>query len=382
MVMPRTTKGLAGAVILAIGLLAACEASAPLAPAGHPPIDSAHPPPAPAPLAIDSDEVARRLAVLVWNQPADDAFQAQVAAAAPASNNAVAELALRMLEDPRARPGVAAFFRWWLESDRILETKKDPAFFASYTAELRQAMAAEGPAFGVHVTLDGDHRFPTLLTAPFSVINEDLAAIYNLAGVTGPTLRVMTLNEDRSGIITQPGMLALGASATRASASARGSRILRILLCADVPSVAGEEAGEPPQDSTNRAWILAGTASSSCAPCHAVMDPIGFGLGNFDAIGRFSTTEQGQLVDVSGRLPASPTSIACNGPVQLAWQLAVHPEAHACFADQWLRYALGRALTPADDPSRTSALARFTESRLDIRTLIGAVATSDSFLAP
>jgi hypothetical protein len=211
-----------------------------------------------------------------------------------------------MLGDARSRIGVGAFFRWWLQLDLVADVEKDPALFPAFSPAMKVAMAAEPEAFGVFVTLDGDHRYPTLMTAPFSFVNESLASVYGVAGVAGDTLRQVSLDPaQRAGLVTQPGLLARTHSTQNASASARGYFIVRRFLCAAAPEVPpGESGGEPPPNMTNRQWIEAATKSPDCRVCHAAFDPLGYGLGNFDAIGRFTTTEHGIPVDVKGAVTA------------------------------------------------------------------------------
>lgn len=342
-----------------------------------------------APLIISSADAVGRLSHFLLKQEPAPALLASVVATPLATSEDVRRLALQMLEDPRARVGVGAFFRWWLQLDLVENVEKDATLFPSFSPAMKAAMAAEPEAFGVFVTLDGDHRYPTLMTAPFSFLNASLASLYGVAGVVGDGLRQVSLDPtQRAGLVTQPGLLAMTRSTQNASASARGYFIVRRLLCAAAPEVpSGESAGEPPPNMTNRQWIEAQTAPNpACAVCHQAFDPPGYGLGNFDAIGRFATTEHGLPVDVRGALtgwgPTTPDGLTFEGPLQLAALLATRPEAQKCFARQWLRFAVGRELTAADERSLSMADAHFHATDLSIRELIGAVASSEAFLAP
>jgi hypothetical protein len=385
---PRS--GLRASVVCMLLLGAGCGARSLAADAGvRAPVTDASPETRTgAPLTINGAEAAGRLSRFLWKQEPDPVLLASVDATPLATSEDVRRLALQMLGDARSRVGVGAFFRWWLRLDLVADVEKDPTLFPRFSPAMKVAMAAEPEAFGVFVTLDGDHRYPTLMMAPFSFLNESLASVYGVAGVVGDELRRVSLDPaQRAGLITQPGLLAMTHSTQNASASARGYFILRRLLCAVAPEAPpGEAGGEPPPDMTNRQWIEAQTANADCRVCHEALDPIGYGLGNFDAIGQFGTTEHGLPVDVRGALTlwlsTTRDRVTFEGPLQLAALLATRPEAQTCFARQWLRFAVGRELTMADEPTLTIADARFHAADLSIRELIGAVASSEAFLAP
>jgi hypothetical protein len=362
-------------------LLSGCSTApmtSPMPPAGP---DASPEAGAPAPpITLPAAALARRLSRFVWGEDADAPLLATVLGAPPRTTADVEVLARRMLIDQRAHTGVGAFYGWWMRADLIASLKKDATLFPEDSPALRKAMADEPGAFGAYVTLDGDHNYRTLMTAPVSFVNAALASVYKIPGVSGEPLQMAALDrQQRAGILTQPGWLAIGASDTSPSASARGYFLLQRMLCFVVPPPPPDESnGDPPPGTTNRQWIEAGAGSSSCRPCHAAFDPLGFGLGQFDALGRFSSTEHGLPVDPSGRLEDTPFA----DQRELAALLATRRRPQDCFAQQWLRFALGRELTAADQTSLAAVQARFAASAQDIPSLIAAVASSDAFLAP
>jgi len=191
---------------MALALVAACSSvptTLPGATAGAPPTPGAGPeaaPPPPRPVALSADGVTNRLSRFLWGQDADDDLRRAVEAAAPATSANVEALARAMLADDRARAGVGAFYAWWLGTGDIVVGRKDPALFPEDGPALRQAMADEPRAFGSYVTLDGDHSYRTLMTAPFSFINEPLARVYQVARVMGATLQKTALDpQQRAG---------------------------------------------------------------------------------------------------------------------------------------------------------------------------------------
>ncbi len=339
-------------------------------------------------VTISSMELARRLAALIWLQVPDDALLASIGALPTTTAEDVRRLASQMLTDGRAHAGVGAFYRIWLKLELVASLQKDPQLFPDFSPDLATAMATEPERFGVFVTLDGDHRYPTLMTASFSFVNGPLAGVYGLPGVTGPDFQKTDLDaKERAGVLTQPGLLAMTHSTQNASASARGLFVVNQFLCMPFPpSPPGEALGEPPPNMTNRQWIESATRDGSCRACHNVIDPLGYALGNFDAIGRYGTTDHGLPVDASGTVTTRTDGVAdqltFSGPIELAALMATRPEAQNCFAQQWLKFALGRDLTTADDSSLADIEARFRAADLSIPALIAAVAGSSAFLAP
>jgi hypothetical protein len=326
---------------------------------------------------------------VLWNQLPDDGLLELATSDGLSTRPAFEALVRRMLADPRAHAGVAAFYRWWLDLDTLATLKKDPTLFPEFTPELAADMARETEAFGAFVTLDLNGSFATLMTAPFSLIDARLAAIYGVAGVAGNELQRVDLPAgQRAGLLTQPALQALGSLATRNSPSHRGGLLFKKLYCEVVPFAPPgvPPLGQPPGE-TLRQTLQIDTGEVFCAACHAVLDPPGLAFEGFDAIGRPRTTDNGGLVDTtnlkidSPRTDSVPPAIV-NGPVELARLLATDPAAEACMAKQWLTFALGRGLTTTDDPSVDAIAASFAASGFSLRELIVDVLTSDAFLKP
>jgi hypothetical protein len=342
--------------------------------------------PPPAPLRISGSDAVERFADVLWREQPDPAV---LAAAAPLKTTQDLEPIVRqMLADPRASEGVGAFFRWWLGLDGLATLQKDPTLFPEFTPALAADMANETASFGTFVTMDPNGSFETLLTAPFSLIDARLAAIYGLDGVAGDSLRRVDLPAgQRAGLLTQPALQALGSFATRNSPSHRGIFVDQKFFCMSVPEEPANTPGLPPPapgQSVRQALNLA-TQSAVCKACHAAIDPIGYVFEGFDAIGRARATDNGVPVDatstvfLTGRAD-SPWPIYA--PADLAFRMAGDDGAQDCYAQQWLTFALGRDLRNAEQPSLAQVQDRFKTSGLDLRTLIVAVLLSDTFLAP
>ncbi|HVZ71092.1 MAG TPA: DUF1592 domain-containing protein [Polyangia bacterium] len=344
----------------------------------------------PAAFVIPAGAITHVAAVL-WRQEPDAGLVAQAARLSSASG--FADLVRAMLADPRATIGVGAFYRWWLDLDDVATTTKDPTLFPEFSPALAADMANETTRFGVEVTLTMNDSFRTLMTAPFSFLNERLATIYGVPGVVGDDLRRVDLPpQQRAGLLTQPALQVLGSFATRNSPSHRGAQIDRALFCLEVPL---PPPGLPPVNltppaETLRQALAVDTDEASCSACHKVFDPPGFAFEGFDAIGRARAEDDGVPVDTSALQIEVPTMAgnagdlavqAVDGPVALATLLAGAPAAQDCFARQWLRFALGRELTANDEPSVAKIDAAFAPSG-NLRELVVAVLTSDVFLSP
>jgi hypothetical protein len=299
-------------------------------------------------------------------------------------------VARTMLGDPRARAAVGHFYRWWLDLDRLAFVLKDSALYPQYTAAVADAMAAETEAFGVGVTLDEDARFGTLLLASHSYLNQALAPLYGVSGITGSSLRRVDLDPTwRAGIFTQLSQQALTGNQVNTSPTHRGMMIRQKLLCEELapppPGVVTllEPSGSGPK--TVRQRITEETAAAaSCGTCHSLMDPVGFAYEVFDTIGRVRLTDSGLPIDATGKLITTRGPVPTfDGPVELAQVLATLPEAQHCMGKQWLTYALGQPVdTAAEQASADYVYAHFVTNKLDLRSLIAAVVTSPAFLAP
>jgi hypothetical protein len=205
------------------------------------------------------------------------------------------------------------------------------------------------------VTFDVGKGLPSLLTAPFTYVNRVTAPLYGLDASFGEDLQRVDLDPaQRAGLLTQVGFLSTQAFADLSSPIHRGVFIQRQLLCTPLPNPPPDIPALPPVDGTTikttRQQVEAHTAPAACAGCHqAIINPPGFGLENYDAVGQFRTTENGVPIDATGRLVATAGLAPFSNGVELAHAIAAAPESAHCYATNWLRYLLGRAETTTDD---------------------------------
>jgi hypothetical protein len=342
----------------------------------------------PVPLQISPRDAVTRVARVLWESPPDQALVEMADSGSLATDADVRRLALRMLADPRARVGVAHFYHWWLNLDALATTTKDPILFPEYSAALGTTMAAETEAFALDVTLDGDGDFRTLMRGSYSFLNDALANLYGIAGVTGSDLRKVDLDPtQRAGILTQPAFLAQTSSVnTWTSPTHRGSFVSERILCRPIPA---PPPPNPPQmlvdpapPETNRQRLARSVSSPVCVACHNLMDPLGLAYEGFDSIGRVRLTDSGLPIDASGHVSLADGDHAWKNAIELSQFLANAPDAQQCLGQQWLRYILGHQLTDADVTSVSTIASLFAASSLDLHTVIAAAVSSASFLAP
>ena len=310
---------------------------------------------------IGDVELASRLSFFLWNSIPDDELL-MLAERGTLSEPAVLERQVsRMLADPRSDGLAHNFFDRWLELHKIRNVAPDPTIFSAFDENLRQAMQRETELF-LASQLREDHSAIDLLQADYTFLNERLARHYGISGVYGNHFRRVTLpDEQRAGIIGKASILTLTSYSTRTSVVNRGKWLLERVLGAPPPAPPANvppleentDAGAPPKSQRER--MEAHRANPSCAVCHRLMDPLGFSLDNFDAIGRWRTTEApripgqpGPPIDASGITPDGHRFEGPGGLRQLL--LDRRQEFTRTVTEKLLTYGLGRRLEHYDRP--------------------------------
>jgi hypothetical protein len=338
-------------------------------------------------VALDDWALASRLSYFFLNSMPDAELFAAAEAGRLSRAGEVQGQSSRLMATPRFRETVANFHTQWLETAELRAAEKDGQLFPAWNEALRTAMLEEPRRFVEFVMREGDGKLTTLLGASYSVLTGPLYALYGVVPPTGAaagTWQKADLDPgQRSGLLTQAGMMASLAKEDRTSFIRRGKLIRAALLCTPVPDPPpGVDASETsvPATTDARARAAAHRDKPECAACHALFDPLGFAFENYDAIGRFRTTENGRPIDAQTEIIATE---ALNGPVRdaldLVAKLAGAAEVQRCVATQWLRFALGREDSPDDVPSLTAALQGFEAGGGKVTDLLLGLAQSDSF---
>ena len=336
---------------------------------------------------ISQYELATRLSFLIWGAGPDDALLDAAGRGELADKTAVATKARAMLADPKARVAITDFYNQWLGTSRLDIMTKSTSLFPQYSDAVRDAMKAETPAFVEYVLWSGDHKLSTLLTSPTAFVSSALAPIYGVS-TTSATPQMMSLPaaQARAGILTQASFLAVQAHPDQTSPVLRGKFVRTKLMCQTVPP--------PPMDvditvpsvtsapTARERFAAHESAGSSCAGCHAMMDPIGLAFESFDGIGKYRTTENGANIDVSGNVVNSAGGQldgAFTGVRELATRLAGSDQVRDCVATQWFRYGTGRVEKVPDGCSLTKLQDAFGASGGDLNELVVAMTQTDAF---
>lgn len=329
-------------------------------------------------------ELAGRLASLLWASVPDDTLLDAAQNGKLATPDDIATQARRMLSDPKARPAIATFYDQWLGLSMLDTATKDPAVFPAFNDALRDSMREETRRFVSHVVWDGDSKLSTLLSAPYSFINGPLADLYGVKAVGDPaTFSQVNLDpSQRAGVLTQASMLASFARPDESSPIKRGKWVRVRVLCTDLPDPpANVPQLTPPQPGVStRERFAMHTSNPACSGCHSLIDGLGFGLEQYDGIGRFRTMDQGVPVDSSGAVTAT-TDInqPYNGGAELADLLSGSAQVRDCAPTQWLRYAMGRREVDADVCSLKSVRDSFAASDGNLKELMVALTQTDAF---
>lgn len=256
----------------------------------------------------------------------------------------------RLLKDPRAQSLSDVFATQWLGVEQLDVVAKSPMLFPSFDDALKADMKAETQAF-LRDVLTSTRGANELVTSRFAFVNERLAKHYGIAGVQGPELRKVYLAPEthRAGFMSQGSFLTINSEIGRTSIVKRGEYVLARLLCsppgAPPAGVKALPAEEETQPMTLRQRLENHRAQPACAGCHSRMDPIGFGLENFDAVGQWRTEDHGEPIDASGRFPDGTTF---SGAIELADVIGQDSDLSTCMAQNLASYALGRSVNGAE----------------------------------
>jgi hypothetical protein len=301
------------------------------------------------PYRISDLELASRLSFFLWSSIPDEELL-KVATSGKLSDPAILEQQVRrMLADSRSDALIENFFGQWLYLRNLKATVPDQQVFPDFDDNLRQAFLRETQLFTESV-VRGDRSVVDLLTANYTFVNERLARHYGISGVYGDQFRrVTTTDPARRGLLGQGSILTVSSYANRTSPVLRGKWILTNILGTPPPA---PPPNVPPFNETAsgtvRERMVQHRSNPACSGCHSVMDPVGFAMESFDAIGHSRTKDNGGLIDASGMLP---DGTKVDGPASMISALAAHPEQFVrTMTAMLLTYGLGRGLEYYDMP--------------------------------
>ncbi len=302
---------------------------------------------------LNDHALASRLSYFLWMTQPDAELRRLADAGQLANDTALRAQVKRLLADPKARAFTSTFLGQWLDfaglgSEHVPDARK----FRDFTPGLAEAMKLE-PVLVFENLLRTGGSLLKLLDGQETFANAELAELYEIPGIQGADMRpVQQADDRRGGLLGMAATLTASATPNRTSPVLRGKWVMENLLgrhLAEPPADAGQlddQAGN--RGKTLREELAEHRRSESCAGCHDKIDPIGFGLENFDAIGRFRETEAGRPVDATGQLPGGATF---TGPAELrALLMKRHQDEFMTNLTRRLTaFALGRALQPQDE---------------------------------
>jgi hypothetical protein len=322
--------------------------------------------------------VASRLSFLLWNTTPDDALLAAAGRGELRTEAGLVAQVERLLASPRARAGVRSFFDELYELYRLDELVKDPNLFVHYDTELGPAAREETLRVIERLVFDDDGDFRDLMTTTDTFVDRRLAAVYQVRAPAREGFGPVTLPEDgqRRGLLGQVSVLALHSHPEGTSAVLRGRFVRKVLLCGVIPpppvnvnTALPEPSAEAP---TLRERNKVHLESPECAGCHALMDPVGLGLENFDSVGRERHRDNGAAIDPSGQLDGVPFQT----PWELAGVVREHPALPRCLVRNLYRYATGVEESGAEQVLLSGLSERFEAQGYRVKALLRDLATS------
>jgi mono/diheme cytochrome c family protein len=325
--------------------------------------------------------LASRLSYFLWSTMPDDALFAQAERGTLRKN--LASEVVRMLKDPKAGALVENFASQWLQIRNIRQVLPDEKTYPGWDKALGAAMERETELLFEHIMRE-DRSVLDLVAADYTFVNERLARHYGIGGVEGDAFVKVKLPANRpGGILGQGSFLTLTSNPTRTSLVKRGRYVLENLLGYSQPP---PPAGTPDLDDAKRTELKGTTRQRFeqhrkdpvCASCHARMDPIGFGLENFDGIGAWRDKEGNDPVDSNGQLV---TGEKFKGPVELRELLLKQKRGDflRCVTEKMLTYALGRGLEYYDRPTLDKIASNIDKSGAKFSALVMEIVTSAPF---
>jgi hypothetical protein len=339
--------------------------------------------PVPVSYRITDLELASRLSFFLWSTVPDDELLNLATADKLHDPQVLAAQVQRMLADPKSLTLSTNFAFQWLGLDRLAEIQPDPNLFP-YAGDPREDYRTEMKLF-VDSIFREDHDVMDLLTANYTFVNERLALDYGINNVRGDQFRRVTLQDpNRWGLLGKGGILMATAYPNRTAPVLRGAWILERVTGTPpsppppaVPSLKENKNGETPH--TVRELMALHRDKPACFACHGVLDPLGFALENFDAVGEWRTKDRiaGTAIDASGVLPDG-TKI--NGPVDLRNALASNPNQFVqTVTEKLMTYATGRAVDYHDMPTIRAIVRDSAKDNYRFSTIVMRIVNSDQF---
>jgi hypothetical protein len=339
--------------------------------------------PATATHPINDFELASRLSYFLWSSMPDDELSRLALENKLQQPDVLEKQVRRLLRDARSEALVENFAEQWLQIRNLKSANPSRKHFPTFDEPLRAAMEKETTLF-FSAVMHEDRSILDLLDSDFTYLNERLAKHYGISSVKGDKFRRVSLRktDPRGGLLTQASILTVTSNPTRTSPTKRGKWILEQILGApppppppDVPELKEDEATETTGSLRKR--MEQHRTNPSCASCHARLDPLGFGLENFDAVGGWRTADGPLTIDASGTLPSGQSF---QGPRELKAILKSRSQDFTrCLTEKLLTYALGRGIEETDNCAVDKIVDAVSKDNYRFSRLVLEIVRSDPF---
>ncbi|HEV3438507.1 MAG TPA: DUF1592 domain-containing protein [Gemmata sp.] len=329
---------------------------------------------------LNDFEFATRLSYFLWSSMPDDELYKRAEVGDLRQPGVLEAQVKRMLKDPKSRSLSENFAGQWLQLRNLMTIAPDKGYYPGWDEKLRDAMAREAEAFFEYI-VKNDRSILEFLDADYTFVNRRLAEHYGIPNVSGGEFRQVKLPDGRrGGVVTMASTLTVTSNPTRTSPVKRGKWILENILGTPPPPPAPDVPELPPTGQlkgTLRQQMEQHRANPSCATCHSRLDPLGFGLENFDGIGGWRTQDNKQAIDSSGVLPGGEKF---NGPAELRKVLLGKADLFRhCLGEKLLTFALGRGLEYYDKCALDEIVFAAKAEKDTFSSLVLAIVKSDPF---
>ncbi|HVY28812.1 MAG TPA: DUF1592 domain-containing protein [Polyangiaceae bacterium] len=326
-------------------------------------------------------EQAARLSYFLWSSMPDEALFQAAAQGKLGQVAGITEQVQRMLGDPKASAFGEVLVSEWMQTVALKYAEPNATIFPNWKPTLRDAMEQELRLFLAPI-VSGAAPTSDLLGATYTYANQELATFYGLPNAASLGDQFTKVDVDvsrRGGVLRQGSFLVLTSHPDRNSPTRRGKWILDRLLCSPPPpppaTVPALDTNAPFEGTLRqRLEQLHKNASTTCSGCHAIVDPMGFALENYDAVGQWRDMDGKYPVDATGTLPG--TSVTFNGAADVTKAIVADPRFAACVAKQLMVFGLGRKVTDADKPLLNSLGDQFSKNGWKLPELTQMVASS------
>jgi hypothetical protein len=336
---------------------------------------------------LNGYEVASRLSYMLWGSMPDETLFSAAAGGTLGTSDGILAQAQRMMKDPKARAKIADFHQTYAHmglGTRWEDIARDPAVYPKFAAPMVPMLSDETARFFDYIVFDKGGSFHDLMTSPIGFVNNTLAPLYGLnPAAYGTDLTQVSLDPaTRSGVFTRLGFLTSYSLYNRPSPILRGAFLQKEVLCTTIgaPPPDAQSTPLPMTGTTNRERVTAQTSGGVCATCHTTLiNPTGFALEEYDAIGAYQPTEAGMPTNTSATVIIGANSVPVTNAVDLMNKIADSPEAQQCYTQKLAQFAFDRALTAQDSCTVQDLAAKMTQSTYTVVSLMTDLTQTQSF---